>query len=66
MIFGQDSWDYISLSQERYQSSFMSLHNFLFKNKKVKAIRYSFKLLKYKANLFKNFSFTLFLFLIEN
>ena len=39
MIFGQDSWDYISLSQERYQSSFMSLQNFLFKNKKVKAIR---------------------------
>lgn len=44
----------------------MSFHNFLFKNKNVKTIRWPFKPLTYKANLFKNFSFTLFLFVIEN
>ena len=66
IIFDQDSWDYMSLSQEHYQSSFISFHNFLFKNKNVKTIRWPFKPLTYKANLFKNFSFTLFLFVIEN
>lgn len=34
MIFGQDSWDYTSLSQGRYQGSFFPCPNFLFKKEK--------------------------------